>query len=64
MKALFSYDSTEDSQLPCSEAGLSFNKGDILKIVSNDDPHWWQASLVGEKPTKTGLIPSSRMRER
>lgn len=64
MKALFSYDPTEDSQLPCSEAGLAFNKGDILEIVNNDDPHWWQASLVGETPTKTGLIPSSRMRER
>jgi MAGUK p55 subfamily protein 5 len=61
VKALFSYNPKEDSYLPCSEAGLSFNKGDILAILNKDDPHWWQAS---DGSTKIGLIPSSLIRER
>lgn len=62
MKALFSYNPLNDTDLPCTEAGLGFEKGDILVILNKDDPHWWQAKNYGT--TKVGLIPSSRTRER
>jgi hypothetical protein len=34
IRALFSYVPQEDIYLPCKEIGLSFNKGDILHIIS------------------------------
>ena len=40
LRALFDYDPTDDKYIPCREAGLPFNKGDILHIVSQDDPYW------------------------
>lgn len=40
LRALFDYDPLEDKYIPCKEAGLSFSKGDILHIVSQDDPYW------------------------
>ena len=40
LRALFDYDPHDDKYIPCKEAGLSFSKGDILHIVSQDDPYW------------------------
>jgi hypothetical protein len=40
LRALFDYDPSEDKYIPCREAGLPFSKGDILHIVSQDDPYW------------------------
>ena len=42
MKAHFNFDPMKDRLLPCKEAGLPFNDGDILEIVSTDDSNWWQ----------------------
>ena len=42
LKALFDYNPQEDRYIPCREAGLGFVKGDIIHIVSQDDPYWWQ----------------------
>ena len=36
------YDPTDDKYIPCKEAGLPFKKGDILHIVSQDDPYWYE----------------------
>lgn len=63
MRALFNYNPLTDSDLPCTEAGIGFKKGDVLMVLNQDDPHWWQAKPI-DTPTKVGLIPSSRMRER
>lgn len=41
VRALFNYDSSEDPYIPCKEAGLNFNKGDVLHIVSQDDAYWY-----------------------
>ena len=41
LRALFDYDPVDDKYIPCKEAGLSFSKGDILHIVSQDDPYWY-----------------------
>ncbi|XP_041971334.1 protein PALS2 isoform X2 [Aricia agestis] len=63
MRALFDYDPTEDTLLPCKEIGLEFKKGDILQVSDRKDPNWWQASHV-EKPEVVGLIPSPELEER
>lgn len=63
MRALFSYNPTEDSLLPCKEIGLAFSHGDILQIVNQKDPNWWQAKKVGSNGP-AGLIPSQELEER
>lgn len=64
MRALFSYDANEDTLLPCKEIGVSFNQGDILEIVNQEDPNWWQARRVDSESLQTGLIPSQELEER
>lgn len=44
MKCHFDYDPARDSLIPCKEAGLCFNAGDLLQIVNQDDANWWQVS--------------------
>ncbi|CAL1530096.1 unnamed protein product [Lymnaea stagnalis] len=63
MKAHFSWDPMKDRLLPCKEAGLPFNDGDILEIVSTDDTNWWQARLA-EINGPVGLIPSQALEEK
>lgn len=46
MKALFNYDPNIDTLLPCKELGLPFVQGDILEILNQEDPNWWQARKV------------------
>uniref|UniRef100_A0A8C4HBI1 MAGUK p55 scaffold protein 3a n=1 Tax=Dicentrarchus labrax TaxID=13489 RepID=A0A8C4HBI1_DICLA len=48
VRALFDYIPLEDKATPCQEAGLPFKRGDILQIVTQDDPTWWQAKRVGD----------------
>ncbi|XP_014238347.1 MAGUK p55 subfamily member 2 isoform X2 [Trichogramma pretiosum] len=65
MRALFDYDPTEDTLLPCREIGLAFSKGDIIQIVDQTDPNWWQARRIeGETLGPPGLIPSLELEER
>ncbi|EDL83771.1 membrane protein, palmitoylated 7 (MAGUK p55 subfamily member 7), isoform CRA_b [Rattus norvegicus] len=64
IKALFDYDPKEDKAIPCKEAGLSFRKGDILQIMSQDDATWWQAKHEGDTNPRAGLIPSKHFQER
>ncbi|XP_049886862.1 protein PALS2 isoform X1 [Pectinophora gossypiella] len=63
MRALFDYDPTDDTLLPCKEIGLEFKRGDILQVSDRKDPNWWQASHV-ETPDVVGLIPSPELEER
>lgn len=63
MRALFDYDPKEDSLLPCRELGLPFNQGDILLILNQKDPNWWQAKKYGWNGP-IGLIPSQELEER
>ncbi|XP_052583293.1 MAGUK p55 subfamily member 7 isoform X1 [Peromyscus californicus insignis] len=64
IKALFDYSPKEDKAIPCKEAGLSFRKGDILQIMSQDDVTWWQAKHEGDANPRAGLIPSKPFQER
>lgn len=63
MRALYEYIPEEDTLLPCKEIGLPFERGDILQIVDQRDPNWWQAKKVGVDG-RTGLIPSLELEER
>ncbi|XP_077295959.1 MAGUK p55 family member stardust isoform X3 [Arctopsyche grandis] len=59
VKAHFDYDPEEDIYIPCRELGISFQKGDVLHVISREDPNWWQAFREGEEDqTLAGLIPS------
>uniref|UniRef100_F6X3V7 Membrane protein, palmitoylated 2 n=1 Tax=Xenopus tropicalis TaxID=8364 RepID=F6X3V7_XENTR len=62
VKCHFSYDPSSDSLIPCKEAGLPFKAGDLLQIVNQEDPNWWQACLV--KGGTAGLIPSQLLEEK
>ncbi|XP_072769545.1 MAGUK p55 subfamily member 7 isoform X1 [Nerophis lumbriciformis] len=64
VKALFDYEPKDDKAIPCKEAGLSFQKGSILQIMSQDDATWWQARLEGDVNPRAGLIPSKQFQER
>ena len=62
MKALFSYDPNRDKLIPAKAAGLMFQEGDILQIVSQEDVHWWTARNL--KTNLKGIIPSLYLEER
>ncbi|XP_046815535.1 protein PALS2 isoform X3 [Vespa crabro] len=65
MRALFDYEPSEDTLLPCKEIGLRFSKGNVLQIVDQADPNWWQARRVeGDGLSSAGLIPSLELEER
>lgn len=61
VKAHFDYDPSDDPYVPCRELGLSFQKGDILHIISQSDPNWWQAYRDGDEDNQplAGLVPGS-----
>jgi len=65
VKAFFDYHPYEDSLCPCPEAGLAFQYGDILSIVNQDDPNWWQARIAEAPPEEQAkLIPSRELEEK
>ena len=67
VRALFDYDAVDDPYLPCRELGLSFQKGDVLRIMSTDDPDWWQAYRDEDDDTHltlAGLIPSQEFQHK
>ncbi|XP_047213767.1 MAGUK p55 subfamily member 2-like isoform X2 [Girardinichthys multiradiatus] len=61
-KCLYDYDPASDTLIPCKEAGLRFETGDILQIVNQDDINWWQARHV--EGGSAGLIPSQMLEEK
>jgi guanylate kinase len=63
MKSHFEYDPKTDRLIPSQEAGLKFEKGDILRVLNQDDSFWWQAIKYGENQL-AGLIPSRMLEER
>lgn len=63
MRALYDYNPEDDSLLPCKEIGLAFKRGDILEILNQKDPNWWQAKIV-DGDGFAGLVPSQELEER
>ncbi|XP_048122987.1 MAGUK p55 subfamily member 7 [Alosa alosa] len=64
VRALFDYEPAEDKAIPCKEAGMSFQRGDILQVMSQDDVTWWQARHHSDTNPRAGLIPSRHFQER
>uniref|UniRef100_A0A3P8PJ52 Membrane protein, palmitoylated 3b (MAGUK p55 subfamily member 3) n=1 Tax=Astatotilapia calliptera TaxID=8154 RepID=A0A3P8PJ52_ASTCA len=61
IRALFDYTPFEDKATPCQEAGLPFKRGDVLQVVSQEDPTWWQAKRVGDcnlRALASRLVPT------
>lgn len=64
VKAHIDYDPEDDPYVPCRELGISFVKGDILHVINQKDPHWWQARREGEDDQQLpGLIPSASFQQ-
>ncbi|XP_036450067.1 MAGUK p55 subfamily member 5-A [Colossoma macropomum] len=65
VKAHFDYDPSDDPYIPCRELGLCFQKGDILHIISQDDPNWWQAYRDGDEENQplAGLVPGKSFQQ-
>nr|BAB69012.1 ALS2CR5 [Homo sapiens] len=53
-----------DPDIPCMDAGLPFQKGDILQIVDQNDALWWQARKISDPATCAGLVPSNHLLKR
>ncbi|XP_066088508.1 MAGUK p55 subfamily member 4 [Saccopteryx bilineata] len=64
VRAMTDYWPQEDPAIPCTDAGLPFQKGDILQIVDQNDAFWWQARKISDLGTCAGLIPSSHLLKR
>ncbi|KAG8521031.1 MAGUK p55 subfamily member 4 [Galemys pyrenaicus] len=64
VRAMLEYWPQEDPSIPCVDAGLPFQKGDILQIVDQKDALWWQARKISDLGTCAGLIPSSHLLKR
>ncbi|XP_062387151.1 MAGUK p55 subfamily member 2a [Sardina pilchardus] len=62
VKCHYDYDPANDNLIPCKEAGLKFDCGEILLIVNQEDVNWWQARRV--EGGCTGLIPSQLLEEK
>uniref|UniRef100_A0A665XA83 55 kDa erythrocyte membrane protein n=1 Tax=Echeneis naucrates TaxID=173247 RepID=A0A665XA83_ECHNA len=63
MRAQFDYDPAKDDIIPCKEAGLKFQTGDIIQIINKQDPNWWQGSVESSAADFAGLIPSPELQE-
>ncbi|KAG9351973.1 hypothetical protein JZ751_023224 [Albula glossodonta] len=63
VRAQFDYDPTKDDLIPCKEAGLKFQTGDIIQIINKQDPNWWQGRVDSSATNYAGLIPSPELQE-
>ncbi|CAH8827579.1 unnamed protein product [Trichobilharzia szidati] len=64
IRCLFDYDASKDTLLPAGDVGLSFRSGDVLELVDDQDPNWWQVRTLKEPGSKARLIPSQTLEER
>lgn len=65
VRAQFDYDPRSDRLNPCQEAGMAFSRGELLTVVSQADPKWWQARRMDNSgKLLAGLIPGPLERER
>ena len=66
MKTYFNYTPENDDLIPCGKLGLSFSRGQVLKVLDQSDRCWWQAQVVnnaGEPVGEPGLVPSKELQE-
>lgn len=63
VRAHFDYNPRQDRLIPSQDAGMTFRKGDIIKILNQEDSFWWQAMQQSDRSV-AGLIPSQILEER
>ncbi|KAM6970768.1 55 kDa erythrocyte membrane protein [Aplochiton taeniatus] len=63
MRAQFDYDPAKDDLIPCKEAGMRFQTGDIIQIINKQDPNWWQGRVDNSEFHLAGLVPSPELQE-
>ncbi|XP_064389900.1 protein PALS2-like [Halichondria panicea] len=63
VRAHFDYNPRQDRLIPSQDAGMTFRKGDILKILNQEDSFWWQAMQHSDRSV-AGLVPSQILEER
>ena len=64
IQTYFSYNPKDDKVIPCKEAGLEFQKGDILHIVDMEDRNWWQAKKEGDPSNRAGKSQARDSRDK
>ncbi|KAA3679459.1 uncharacterized protein DEA37_0005707 [Paragonimus westermani] len=64
IRTFFDYDATKDALMPTGDCGLSFKSGDVLELVDDQDPNWWQVRPLNDAHSKTRLVPSQTLEER
>ncbi|XP_077369259.1 MAGUK p55 subfamily member 4 isoform X2 [Festucalex cinctus] len=64
VRAMVDYNPYQDPAIPCTDAGVSFRKGDVLEIVDQTDALWWQAKKLPGNAACAGLIPSNDLLKR
>ena len=63
LRALFSYDPSVDTLLPCKELGIPFVTGEVIEVLNREDSNWWQARKLDQENSPVGLIPSQELEE-
>lgn len=63
MRVHFDYNPRQDRLIPSQDAGMPFRRGDIIKILNQEDNFWWQAVKAGDHMV-AGLVPSLILEER
>uniref|UniRef100_G3WPY8 MAGUK p55 scaffold protein 4 n=1 Tax=Sarcophilus harrisii TaxID=9305 RepID=G3WPY8_SARHA len=64
VRTMAKYCPWQDPIIPCADAGLPFQKGEILQIVDRNDSLWWQARKLSDFGTCAGLVPSNHLLKR
>ncbi|XP_030613980.1 MAGUK p55 subfamily member 4-like [Archocentrus centrarchus] len=64
VRAMTDYSPQQDLTIPCTDAGMSFRRGDILEIVDQTDTLWWQAKKLPSNTACAGPIPSTSLLKR
>ena len=47
VRAHFDYNPRQDRLIPSQDAGMPFRRGDIIKVLNQEDNFWWQVCLWG-----------------
>ncbi|XP_074155144.1 MAGUK p55 subfamily member 4 isoform X2 [Sminthopsis crassicaudata] len=64
VRTMAKYSPWQDPIIPCADAGLPFQKGEILQIVDRNDSLWWQARKLSDFGACAGLVPSNHLLKR
>jgi calcium/calmodulin-dependent serine protein kinase len=64
VRTLFAYNALQDELIPCAQAGISFDVGEIIQVISKDDHNWWQGKRWSPEGSDiAGLMPSPELQE-